>query len=110
MNNDNEQLDYLGNVILSQDQPLRGNALFNAVINRLGEDYCSVERIYDKKVLVYAYGKKKTILLVKAITYLGNPHPVFKKRIQLPDWYQDFCTMAEKDGLTYDIRFLGLPF
>ena len=108
MNNDNEQLDYLGNVILSQDQPLRGNALFNAVINRLGEDYCSVERIYDKKVLVYAYGNKKTILLVKAITYLGNPHPVFKKRIQLPDWYQDFCTMAEKDGLTYDIRFLGV--
>mgnify|MGYP006384946829 FL=1 len=108
MNNDNEQLDYLGNVILSQDQPLRGNALFNAVINRLGEEYCSVERIYDKKVLVYAYGNKKTILLVKAITYLGNPHPVFKKRIQLPDWYQDFCTMAEKDGLTYDIRFLGV--
>lgn len=107
-NNNNEQLDFLGNVVIDQDQPLRGNALFEAVINRLGSNVCRIERIYDKKVLIYTHNGTETILLVRAITYLGNPHPLFKKRIQLPDWYQDFCATAERDSHNYDIRFLGV--
>lgn len=107
-NNDNEQLDFLGNVVIAQDQPLRGNALFEAVINRLGSEACRVERIYDKRVLVYSHNGRETVLLVRAITYLGNPHPLFKKRIQMPDWYQEFCAAAERDGLNYDIKFLGV--
>jgi hypothetical protein len=107
-NNDNEQLDYLGNVVIAQDQPLRGNALLNAVVDRLGNDSCRIERIYDKRVVVYTQNGRDIVLLVKAITYLGNPHPLFKKRIQLPDWYQDFCAAAERDGRNFDIRFLGV--
>lgn len=107
-NNDNEQLDFLGNVVIAPDQPLRGNALFEAVINRLGSDDCRIERKYGKKVLIYTHNGKETVLLVKAITYLGNPHPLFKKRIQLPDWYQDFCAAAERDNCNFEIKFLGV--
>lgn len=107
-NNDNEQLDFLGNVVIAQDQPLRGNALFEAVINRLGNDVCRIERVYGKRVLVYTHNGRETVLLVRAVTYLGNPHPVFKKRIQMPDWYQDFCVAAERDSRSFDIKFLGV--
>jgi len=108
MNHDNEQLDFLGNVVVAQDQPLRGNALFAAVIDRLGDDDCHIETIFGKKVLVYIHNSIKTILLVKAISYLGNPHPIYKKRIQLSDWFQDFCITSEREGKDYDIRFLGV--
>lgn len=107
-NKDNEQLDYLGNIAIAQDQPLRGNALLNAIIERLGRDSCRFETILGEKVLIYTNKGKDIILLTKAITYLGNPHPVFKKRIQLPDWYQNFCVEAKKSGLPYDIRFIGV--
>lgn len=106
-NNDNEQLDFLGNVVIAQDQPLRGNALFEAVINRLGSD-CRIDRIYGKRVLVYTHNGRTTVILPRAITYLGNPWPLFKKRIQLPDWYQGFCAAAEQDGCNFDIKFLGV--
>lgn len=107
-NNNNEQIDYLGNITIAQDQPLRGNALINAVIDRLGRDDCHTKIILGKKVLVYSTKGRKIVLLTKAITYLGNPHPIFKKRIQLPDWYQDFCKGVQEQNLPYDIRFLGV--
>lgn len=107
-NNKNEQLDYLGNVIIDQDQPLRGNALFNAIIDRLGKDDCHIERIYGNKVLVYSQNGTETILLARAISYLGNPHPIFKKRIQIPNWFQNFCISADRDGKNFDIKFLGV--
>lgn len=107
-NNNNEQLDFLGNVVIDQDQPLRGNALFEAVINRLGSDTCRIGKVFGKRVLIYTHNGKETVLLVKAITYLGNPHPLFKKRIQLPDWYQEFCATAERENCNFDIKFLGV--
>ena len=107
-NNDNEQIDYLGNITIAQDQPLRGNALIKAVVDRLGSDACRIDTILGKKVIVYSNKGKDIILLARSITYLGNPHPIFKKRIQIPDWYQNFCKEVKQQNLSYDIRFLGV--
>lgn len=108
MNRDSEQLDYLGNVVIAQDQPLKGSALFQCLSNWLGQDRCTIETVLDRRVIVYSGNRRRVILLAKAISYLGNPHPIYKKRIQLPDWYQDFCRKVEVQALNYDIRFLGV--
>lgn len=45
----------------------------------------------EDNLIVGEYKKCKFSILVKNITYLGNPHPLYKKRIQisgLPDFFQ----------------------
>ena len=74
----------------------------------LGEKNCSIEKILGQKVFVYQQGEKKYIFLHKAITYLGNPHPIFKKRIQIPKKWQQFCKEAADANIDYDIRFIGI--
>ena len=79
-----------------------------ALVHYLGEKSCSVETILGSKVFVYRKNGKKYILLHKAISYLGNPHPIFKKRIQMPGSWQEFCEKAKAANLDYDIRFIGI--
>lgn len=109
MNANSEQLDLGGNVILDKDQALLHQSLSDPVIAGLGVGNCRFDKVLGRKVLVYVnrHGKN-CLLLLKAVTYLGNPHPSYKKRIQLPDWYQDFCLRVAQDHLPYDVRFLGV--
>lgn len=90
------------------DQVLSKKQQQNALVHYLGEKNCSEENILGRKVLVYRKDGKKYILLHKAISYLGNPHPIFKKRIQMPGWWQEFCNKAKETNLGYDIRFIGI--
>ena len=99
-----EQLTSNLSLIEDYDQPLRGNALFDAVVRHIGESECEVVTIYDQKAVKFG----DQILLVKAVSYLGNPHPIFKKRIQLPDAYQPFCLRIAKEHPNYDVRFIGV--
>lgn len=46
------------------------------------------------------------VLFMKQVTYLGNPWPVFKKRIQIPKKWIDAHQQALADGLTP--RFVGI--
>ena len=108
MNANSEQLDFLGNVTLDQDQPLSPRQLRNKTISYLGAANCYEAIIAGKKVLVYHTAHKDYVLLLKAITYLGNPHPIFKKRIQLPSWYQYFCDVVKTHNMPYDVRFMGV--
>lgn len=39
---------------------------------------------------------REHLFLLKNITYLGNPHPHYKKRIQLSNWYKDFIIKNRK--------------
>ena len=68
------------------------------------------KKILGHKVFVYANKGKQYILLHRAVSYLGGngQHPIFKKRVQLPSWYKDFCLEAKKNKLPYDIRFIGV--
>lgn len=108
MNVDNEQLSADLSLHIAQDQPLRDKAMINAVINTLGADCCKVEEILDKKVIVFSNGNAKTIILPKAVTYLGNPHPIFKKRVQLPSWFKEYYNALQENGLNYDMKLLGV--
>ena len=94
---------------VADDQVLRtAKQQRKALTHYLGEKNCSVEEILGTKVFVYQKNGKKYILLHKAISYLGNPHPIFKKRIQLPSSWQTFCEKAKEVNLDYDIRFIGV--
>ena len=108
MNIDSEQLKIDMSVTMAQDQPLDANGLFNALGKWLGIHNLKKQKILGRNVIVYEANNKCFILLTKAITYLGNPHPTYKKRIQLPDWYQTFYNEVQNQNLPYDIRFIGI--
>lgn len=93
---------------IADDQVLSPQKQRDALTYYLGKEQCSIETIFEKKVFVYQQNGKKYILLHKAISYLGNPHPIFKKRIQMPSWWQEFYNEATNTHLDYDIRFVGV--
>ncbi|MCF0211644.1 MAG: hypothetical protein HUK17_01940 [Bacteroidales bacterium] len=105
MNAPSQQLTSVLELEIAFDQPLRGYALVAMVKDCLGEN-CAVQTILGKKVIVYTKGAIRVVLLCKCTTYLGNPHPLFKKRIQIPDWWCEYTQEVEKMG--YDVRFVGV--
>ncbi len=108
MNKNNEQLSADLSLHLAKDEPLRGNRLFNSIINAVGSDICQIETVLNKKVLVVRNSGRNVIILAKAVTYLGNPHPVFKKRIQLSNWFKEFAITVDTQRLDYEICLLGV--
>ena len=94
---------------VAHDQVLRSSKQQRAALTHyLGEKNCAVEEILGRKLFIYKANGKRYILLHKAISYLGNPHPIFKKRIQMPSDWQDFCNEAAVANIDYDIRFVGI--
>ena len=106
MNRPSEQLSADKSLHTALDQPLAPKDILSCLQQCLGGDCCVQTQIDNKKAIKYTCNNKTFILLTKAVTYLGNPHPVFKKRIQLPDWYQYF---AQKHS-DLDIRFIKINF
>ena len=104
MNQPSEQLTADKSLHTAMDQPLSSKQIFNCLEQVLGEDNCILTKVDGNNVIKYTSNNKVFILLTKAITYLGNPHPIFKKRIQLPDWYQNFAFQHAD----LDVRFLGI--
>lgn len=105
MNQKSEQLTAAYNIEVGDDMPLSPRKLRDTVTGCLGAN-CTLETLYDKKVLVYKCKSGKKVLLCKNITYLGNPHPIFKKRIQIPSDWIELTRKLERDG--YDVRFVGV--
>lgn len=109
MNKKSEQLCFDMSIVVDDDQPIRSRKEMISELKKwLDPNNLSEELILDRKIIVYHTDTKDHILLTKAISYLGNPHPKFKKKIQLPDWYQTFCTEARNAGLNAEIHFLGV--
>ena len=108
MNKDSEQLTADLSLHEAQDQPLKGRKMQDVVISTLGKDKCCIEEVLSRKVLVFRHENRKTVILPRAVTYLGNPHPIFKKRIQLPKWFKDFVIGIQKENDIDDIRLLGV--
>ena len=105
MNQKSEQLTAAYNIVVDDDMPLTPSRLRDTIIGCLGAN-CTLETLYGKKVLVYQCEAGKKVLLCKNITYLGNPHPIFKKRIQIPSEWIELTRNLEHDG--YDVRFIGV--
>lgn len=101
-----EQIDPCLNIVVDYDQPLRNSDLYNKVCSILGEG-CSIKTFKNScKYIEYKTTKSKPVaLLLKAITYLGYPHLIYKKRIQIPSWWKIFYDTYSS---VYDVRFVGV--
>ncbi len=109
MNVDSEQITLDKSLVIAQDQPLTGNELKECLIKALGEDNSKILYVSQRKwVLEYSNGNKKTHLLVRTCTYLGNPHPIFKKRVQLPLWFNQYANAMHEQSPDIDTRYIGV--
>lgn len=109
MNVDSEQIAQDGSLVLAQDQPLSDRQLQDCIIRLLGKDKCRLLPVPPRRwVLEYVDSGKVCHLLVRACTYLGNPHPIFKKRMQLPLWFNEYVRSARNQSPEVDVRYLGV--
>ena len=88
----NEQVTRAGNIVLDYDQTLTAKEidalmaeLFNPVLKKDGKQYV----LYDK-----------IGILACNVTYLNNPHPLYKKRIQLKSYYLDYLAKNSAKNMT----------
>ena len=88
-----EQVTSSGDIILGCDFSLSTSEIFD----RLQKYFPNIEKNSDGFIHGNYKGFKYSIQ-AKNITYLGNPHPEFKKRIQisddLPQFYQHFKSLG----------------
>ena len=109
MNADSEQITLDKNLVVAQDQPLTDKQLQKCLIDVLGEDKCRILTVPPHKwVLEFVDGGKVYHLLVRTCTYLGNPHPIFKKRVQLPLWFNEYTNTITKKNPKIDVRYIGV--
>ena len=109
MNVDSEQITLDKSLVVAQDQPLSDKELKECLINVLGKDKCRILPVPSRKwVLEFVDGDKLHHLLVRTCTYLGNPHPIFKKRVQLPLWFNDYTNDISKKNPNIDVRYIGV--
>lgn len=94
---------------IDYDQHLSVSNMIKILKNLLGKDNCSIEKVDNKKIFCYKHGKKKEIMLLSSITYMGGngQHPIFKKRMQLKKWYKDVVEYYKKDK-NANVRFIGV--
>lgn len=103
-----EQISPNTSLIIDYDQPLRSpKAISDAFSHALGET-CVIEKYRGTKT-VYKYRNNGIThyFLAGAVTYLSKPHPIFKKRFQLKQWYKDFYR-EYKDKSDARIHLIGL--
>lgn len=93
-----EQVNRSGNIVIDYDQTLSTKEikellfkLFQPVIKQ----DCKQFLLYDK-----------IALLACNVTYLGNPHPIYKKRIQLKSYYLDY--LAKNSAGNIKTLYLGI--
>ncbi|HMO78854.1 MAG TPA: hypothetical protein PJ997_01720 [Candidatus Paceibacterota bacterium] len=79
-----EQIDSDNNVIIDYDEKISAPD-----IKKILSKHFNV--INDRNPFIcFSKNNKKFFLCVKQITYLGNPHNIFKKRIQIPKEWKSF--------------------
>lgn len=109
MNVDSEQITLDKNLVIAQDQPLSDRQLQQCLINVLGAENSRILRLPPRKWIMEYRNDSKTIhLLVRTCTYLGNPHPIFKKRVQLPLWFNEYTNTMHAERTDIEIRYIGI--
>ncbi|GHU34208.1 hypothetical protein FACS1894166_11310 [Bacilli bacterium] len=84
MNQPSEQLLTNQTKTLALDTPLSTKEIFTKTFKILGESNCRIEKLDNHSFLIYKdIHNVDQILLMASVTYLGNPHPKYKKRRQL---------------------------
>lgn len=106
MNSKSEQLTKNGTLEFALDVKLCRQETKKILENIFG-DKLIVEKICGKEVFVINNREKKTILLTSQISYLGNPHPLYKKRVQLKNWFMNIVNHTY-DDFSYDVKLIGI--
>ena len=116
MNEKSEQIDARLNILIDNDQPLSPEGLERSVICSLkgcqdGTVCLCVEKSGEQKHKYISFeseSKGMHAFLTAAVTFLGGNgnHPIFKKRIQLKQWYKPMYYVLRKAG--YMPHFLGV--
>ena len=88
-----EQVDAEGKYVFDYDTSLSPYELFNRISNYFPE----ITKDEDG-IIVGEYNDKKYSIRAKNVTYLGNPHPLYKKRIQIAEDLQLFYDMSLNKG------------
>lgn len=104
----NEQIAIDMKVIDDYDQPIRKVSEIVGIYEEIfGKENCGIENYENKKIYFYENNNVKHYFLTASVTWLGNPHPSFKKRLQLKNWYKDFY-QKNKDKNNIKIHLIGL--
>lgn len=103
-----EQITQSLSLVYDYDQPMTKMSEFESAFrDALGDIEVikyGTERIHPIK---YTNNNQDTYFLTAAITWLSGPHPLFKKRMQLKSWYQDFYDEYIHKENT-DVRIVGV--
>ena len=109
MNVDSEQITLDKSLVVAQDQPLSDRQLQECLFNTLGKGRCKILKVPSRKwALEFVDNGKVYHLLVRSCTYLGNPHPIFKKRVQLPLWFNEYVRNIHAENPNIDVRYIGV--
>lgn len=101
-----EQITPSLSVVYDYDQKLtKGSEFESAFKGALGN--IEVVKYGNHRVYKYTHNDHNTYFLTGAITWLSNPHPLFKKRLQLKKWYRDvYDEYNFKENS--DVRIIGV--
>ena len=105
-NSKSEQITLDRKLVFKHDIRLTRTETKNIYQEIFGDEYQEII-LLDRKIHSVKDGEKQYILLTSQISYLGNPHPTYKKRVQLKSWFKDVYDFCKKDP-KYDIRLIGI--
>jgi len=103
-----EQINSSMQLVNDYDDPITTQmGLLNCLKKSLGSNVSIMKYNKTKRVYVYINNGITHYFLTAAVTYLGNPHPLFKKRMQLKTWYKEFYNQY-KDLPNTTVNILGV--
>lgn len=88
-----EQVNTDGTIVCDYDQTLSVRALYE----RIATYFPGIYRDEDG-IICGVYQGRKYSIRAKNVSYLGNPHPVFKKRIQIANDLKEFYQASLAKG------------
>ena len=111
MNENSQQIDSALNICVAPDQPLKRAELRDVFLSYLSHNQNFILSCdpRDKRVVsVDCVNGSRHRFCLAAVTFLGGVgnHPIFKKRIQLKDWYKEAYYRLTSEGCT--VHFMGI--
>lgn len=103
------QVDKFGNIVVDNGEKIIKKSMFCEILTSSGID-AKIESIrlkdgISQKIIVAEENGKNYAFLISCVTYLGKPHPIYKKRIQLRQWWKFGYDLLTELG--YEVVILG---